>query len=326
LTVTHAINDDQIKLTLKTGTLAQGLKKAVSKLVKRGPPDHISLANAQGKPLRDGYRFTADASVFCIGVDIGPPKPIRVRITDNKTFLHRVLEVLDTCTVAQVTTEVPRALGVAEDDVRLWEETKDMRFITVTADLPDTLQLQGEALLNGCKRFILDGGQAGLIYYALEDVIRLLDALYEVYIEPDFQARTAAFAASHPQFFASQLPSLKSKEALGASKSEKAVDAATAAAMRTQIREDWAKLFREVQTPIAAAWGFDVEFVDFAWYVEAATQPFQKDPEVLKRAAKFASLSWSSATGAPGTSAVAGLRRGDRARLAADGAAVSADC
>ncbi|CAK9105456.1 unnamed protein product [Durusdinium trenchii] len=212
-------------MTMNPGTSVMGLKRAMCKRLKRGPPESIDLCDAKGCILEDDHRFVSDQALFCIGVSLGPPKTVKLEVRDHRTGARLHVEVLDTASMETVRKKVARELRVKEKEIQVGHQKftgSARRFEALATD----------ELLNGRRRIYVNGTTV-LIYLSLDQALQLQRDLIVAYSEPKFQADLDGLLSTYPM--PESITQMKFREAFG-------------------------KLVRMAQKECLARWGFEGDF------------------------------------------------------------------
>lgn len=231
LRVTHAIYGHEVKLTVGKGISAQLVKKTLSKMVKRGPPDRIEFASVEGVPLDNDFVFSGQQSIFSVGLSLGPPRKVKVEVTDARTGVCRSIGALDTSSLLQVAREVAKVAGVAASEVGVGH------FVLVNEDgLTEFQFLDERELLNGRRCLAVKGKACSLLEVSLEEAAAMQDDLIAAYSREDVQRQLEALLSRQA-----------SSEALGSA----------------EFHQAFGKVVEESRKDVVTKWGFegDIAFV-----------------------------------------------------------------
>jgi len=183
LTVRHAIYGHEVRVTVGKGVAAALVKKTLSRMLKRGPPDRIELATAEGAPIDGDYVFSGPEHIFSVGLSLGPPRRVNVAITDTRTGVCRSIAVLDTSSMLQVAREVAKAAGADASDVEVGH------FLFTEEGLTEFERLEERELLNGRRRLAVQGKTSGLFFITLSEAAAMQDDLIASYSREDVQRK-----------------------------------------------------------------------------------------------------------------------------------------
>ncbi|CAJ1411044.1 unnamed protein product [Effrenium voratum] len=226
-TVSHAISGEELRITMNKGTSVMGLKRAMCKRLKRGPPEAMDICDASGVILEDDHRFTAAQALFCIGISLGPPKTLKLEVRDHRTGARLYLEVLDTVSMESLRKKVARELEVKEKEIQIGHQK-----YTGKGSARRFEALPSDELLNG-RRTVYVNGNGVLIYLNLEQALQLQRDLIVAYSQPKFQLELGELLQTYPM--PESITQMKFREAFG-------------------------KLVRIAQKETLRRWGFEGDF------------------------------------------------------------------
>eukprot|EP00439_Symbiodinium_sp_Y106_P027634 s6369_g3.t1 len=227
LTVSHAVHGEEIRMSMNRGTSVMGLKRALCKKVKRGPPECIDICDSSGCILGDDHRFAENQELHCIGISLGPPKTIAVEVKDHRSGARMQVEVLDTSSMETVRKKVARELKVKEKELQIGQQKSAGKYSARRFEA-----LPSEELLNG-RRMLYIHGNGVLIYLSLEQGLQLQRELIVAYGEAIFQKKLESLLSEYPM--PESITQMKFREAFG-------------------------KLVRDAQKATLARWGFEGDF------------------------------------------------------------------
>ncbi|CAE7203036.1 DNAJB8 [Symbiodinium sp. CCMP2592] len=227
LTVSHAVHGEEIRMSMNRGTSVMGLKRALCKKVKRGPPECIDICDSSGCVLGDDHRFAENQELHCIGISLGPPKTIAVEVKDHRSGARMQVEVLDTSSMETVRKKVARELKVKEKELQIGQQKSAGKYSARRFEA-----LPSEELLNG-RRMLYIHGNGVLIYLSLEQGLQLQRELIVAYGEAIFQKKLESLLSEYPM--PESITQMKFREAFG-------------------------KLVRDAQKATLARWGFEGDF------------------------------------------------------------------
>jgi len=219
--VKHAIHDDEVLLAINHGQTAYFLKQALATKVKRGPWYRLEFATNSGANIPESYAFTRDDTIYAIGLRLGPPQEVRLKLVHASTRLTSHVLVRDTSTIAEVRTKIVEELHFERKRVLLGEHGKKERSFV---KFPDA------ELLNGRLELLINGVD-NVVQLTLQEGLQLQDELLEVYADVQFQERLTTLLEKH-----------------GSDAVECLAD--------MSFREGFAKLVREAQANVLTKWGF----------------------------------------------------------------------
>eukprot|EP00931_Biecheleriopsis_adriatica_P021537 TRINITY_DN14065_c0_g1_i2.p1 TRINITY_DN14065_c0_g1~~TRINITY_DN14065_c0_g1_i2.p1 ORF type:complete len:4450 (-),score=994.04 TRINITY_DN14065_c0_g1_i2:41-13390(-) len=249
LTVSHAISDeDPLRMTMNRGTTVMGLKRAMCKRLKRGPPESIDICDQAGCVMEDDHRFGADEELYCVGISLGPAKLVSVEVRDYRTGARLFVEVLDTSSIDSLRKKVAKELSVKEKEFQVGQQKGGGK----TGASSRFEGFASEELLNGRRTVYIQGNNV-LIYLSLEQALKLQRDLIRAYSTSVFQSELAALLKEYPM--PQSLSSMKFREAFG-------------------------KIVRQAQKATLARWGFDGDFA--AQNMMAAFGKVAHTPEVYE--------------------------------------------
>mmetsp|Transcript_89126 Transcript_89126/g.236820 ORF Transcript_89126/g.236820 Transcript_89126/m.236820 type:complete len:566 (-) Transcript_89126:148-1845(-) len=231
LRITHAIYGHQVKLSVGKGIVASLVKKTLSKMVKRGPWDRIEFATTDGAPLDNDHEFTSQQSIFSAGLSLGPPRRVKVAVTDERTGVCRSIPLLDTSSILQAAREVAKVAGVAASEVGVGH------FVLVNEDgLTEFRLLDEKELLNGRRALAVKGKSAGILELGPEEAAAIQDDLIVAYSKEGLQWRIDEMVARQ-----------SAADALGAA----------------DFHQAFGELIHDSRKDVIAKWGFagDIGFV-----------------------------------------------------------------
>ncbi|CAK0855796.1 unnamed protein product [Prorocentrum cordatum] len=228
LKIVQAITRDEVTLRMPPGSTVLAAKKALSKLVQRGPEDRIELAFLDGAGMSDDFCLDQSFTLWCVGVDLGPPRPVDVLIRDVWTGAYGSVEVLDTSTMSEVKSRVAAAFDVDEGSIAIGLSSPKAAACGARGfeELPSGARLDG-------RRALHVRGAKPVVYLTLEQGTELQRELVEAYSSPDFQRRLDEMEAAWPM-----------PESLG----------------KQRFRAQFGALVRAAQRDTLQRWGFEGEF------------------------------------------------------------------
>ncbi|CAE7811240.1 bcas2 [Symbiodinium sp. KB8] len=227
LKVSHAVHGEEIRMSMNRGSV-MGLKRALCKKVKRGPPKCIDICDSSGCILGDDHRFADNQELHCIGISLGPPKTIKVEVKDHRSGARMQVEVLDTSSMETVRKKVARELKVKEKELQIGQQKTAGKYSSRRFEA-----LPSEELLNG-RRMLYIHGNGVLIYFSLEQGLQLQRELIVAYGE-------CALLSEYP------MP--RTQNGVGDLKQDE-----------SKISEAFGKLVRDAQKATLARWGFEGDF------------------------------------------------------------------
>jgi len=107
----------ELQVDICTGLTVGDLKEAIKHKVRRGPQEGFELFSANGTRLLDHMLLnsveveTLSRGLMLSGIDLGPAKPIQVRILHAEEEEELTIEVEDTCSIRTVRQAIAEKLG-----------------------------------------------------------------------------------------------------------------------------------------------------------------------------------------------------------------------
>jgi len=202
IVVTHAISGDTYEAALEKGSKVLTLKRRIVKELKRGPESRIELAGVDGSDRPNSYSLGSSETLILVGIDLGPPKDVKICLCHADTGARVRVTVPDTSTMEEVRQAAALKLNCDVSKIQLgFRANNNMERFQAFED---------SECLNGREQILLAGVDV-VPMFTVEEALELQDELIIAYGASWFQEQLDSLLDEYPPLEGILDPEFKKK-------------------------------------------------------------------------------------------------------------------